>query len=99
MVISVMCIFSTTSRITAIGQGEPAMMPVRMWEKSVLGKSGCSSRAMNMVGTPWKAVIFSWWMQARAGLGEKYGSGNRLVPWVMLAVMASTMPKQWNMGT
>ena len=59
MVISVMCILSTTSRMTLMGQGEPAMMPVRMWEKSVFGKSGCSSRAINMVGTPWKAVIFS----------------------------------------
>ena len=46
-------------RITEIGQGDPAMMPVRIWEKSVFGKSGCSSMAINMVGTPWKAVIFS----------------------------------------
>ena len=66
-----MCIFPTTSCITAMGQGDPAIMPVRIWLKSVLGKSGCSSRAMNMVGTPWKAVTCSLWMQARAGLGEK----------------------------
>ena len=32
-------------------------------------------------------------------LGEKYGIGNMVPPWVMVAVMASTMPKQWNMGT
>ena len=99
MVISLMCILLTTSCITAMGQGEPAMMPVRMWEKSVLGKSSCSSMAMNMVGTPWKAVIRSLLMQLRAGLGLKYGRGRMVAPWVMEAVMASTMPKQWNMGT
>ena len=30
MVISFMCMRSTTSCITLMGQGEPAMMPVRM---------------------------------------------------------------------
>ena len=48
---------------------------------------------------PLKAVIRSWLMQAKAGLGEKYGSGRMVAPWVMAAVMASTMPKQWNIGT
>ena len=75
------------------------MMPVRMKEKSVRGKSSCSSMAMNIVGTPWKAVMRSWLMQASAGLGEKYGRGNMAPPCVTTAVMASTMPKQWNMGT
>ena len=55
--------------------------------------------AMNIVGTPWKAVMCSLWMQASDDLGEKYGSGSMVPPWVMVAVMASTMPKQWNMGT
>ena len=71
MTISGMCIFSTTSRITAMGQGLPAMMPVRMWLKSVLGKSSWASMAMNIVGTPWKAVMCSLWMQARDDLGLK----------------------------
>ncbi len=31
-------------------------------------------------------------------MGEKYGRGKSVVPWVMQAVMASTMPKQWNIG-
>ena len=94
MQISGMCIFSTTSCITFTGQGDPAMMPVRMWEKSVFSKSGCSSMAMNMVGTPWKAVIFSWLMQCRPFRGENAVMGHMVVPWVMAAVMASTMPKQ-----
>ena len=55
--------------------------------------------AMNMVGTPWKAVMCSLLMQARDDFGEKYGMGRMVPPWVMVAVMARTMPKQWNMGT
>ena len=54
-----MCICASTSCMTLIGQGLPAMMPVRIQEKSVFGKSGCSSMAMNMVGTPWNAVMCS----------------------------------------
>ena len=61
--------------MTEIGQGEPAMIPVRIYEKSVFGKSGCSSIAMNIVGTPWKQVIFSLLMQASDGFGVKYGIG------------------------
>ena len=55
--------------------------------------------AMNMVGTPWQQVIFSWLIHSKASLGEKAGIGDMVVPWVMAAVMAKTMPKQWNMGT
>ena len=99
MQISLMCILSTTSCMTLIGQGLPAMMPVRMWLKSVFSKFGCSSMAMNMVGTPWKAVICFSLMQCRPLRGEKAVIGYMEVPCVMAAVMASTMPKQWNMGT
>lgn len=66
-----MFITSAALRISSGGQLAPAMMPVRMWEKSVLGKSGWFIMAMNMVGTPLKVVIRSWLTQARAGLGEK----------------------------
>ena len=52
MVTSGMCMSFCTFFITSIGQGEPAMIPVRSEEKSYLAKSGCSSSAMNMVGTP-----------------------------------------------
>lgn len=47
-----MCISATTRFITSSGQGEPAMMPVRREERSKVAKSGWSSSAMNMVGTP-----------------------------------------------
>jgi len=96
---SVMCIFSNTSRMTFTGQGEPAMMPVRTREKSVFSKSGCSSIAMNIVGTPWNAVIGSFRMHSSDTFGEKYGIGLIVVACVIAAVIASTMPKQWNIGT
>ena len=57
--------------MTEMGQGLPAMIPVRIKLKSVFSKSGCSSMAMNMVGTPWKAVTCSLLMQASEDLGEK----------------------------
>ena len=38
-------------------------------------------------------------MQSSDTRGEKYGIGDMEVPCVMAAVMASTMPNQWNMGT
>ncbi len=75
------------------------MMPVRIREKSVFSKSGCSSMAMNMVGTPWKAVIGSLRMHSSDTRGEKYGIGLMVTACVTEAVMARTMPKQWNMGT
>ena len=75
------------------------MMPVRTCEKSVLAKSSCSSIAMNIVGTPWKQVIFSRVMHSSESFGEKAGIGHIVTPWVTAAVIASTMPKQWNIGT
>ncbi|OPZ74063.1 MAG: hypothetical protein BWY80_00733 [Firmicutes bacterium ADurb.Bin456] len=45
------------------------------------------------------AVIPSRFMASRDSLGEKYGMGTMVEPWVIDAVMDSTMPKQWNMGT
>ena len=59
MVISRRCILSTTRFITSIGQGEPAMMPVRSVDRSNSAKRGWSSSAMNMVGTPCRPVHFS----------------------------------------
>ena len=50
MVTSLMCIVSTTLRMTSTGQGEPAMMPVRKLLRSKRANSGCSSMAMNIVG-------------------------------------------------
>ena len=62
-------------------------------------KSGCCIIEINIVGTPLKAVMCSLCTQASAGLGEKYGRGHIVVPWVILAVIDSTIPKQWNIGT
>ncbi len=56
MVTSVMCISACTRFITSIGQGLPAMMPVRKVDRSNSLKRGWSSSAMNMVGTPCSPV-------------------------------------------
>ena len=55
--------------------------------------------AMNIVGTPWKAVICSRLIQSSEMRGENAGIGDIVVPCVIAAVIASTMPKQWNIGT
>ena len=47
-----MPISEPTRRMTSIGHGEPAMIPVRRLERSNSGKRGWSSSAMNIVGTP-----------------------------------------------
>ena len=52
MVTSVMFMVDWTFFMTSLGQGEPAMMPVRRLERSKPAKPGWSSSAMNMVGTP-----------------------------------------------
>ena len=52
MVTSPMCMWLCTFFITSMGQGDPAMMPVRRLLRSNFAKSGWSSWAMNMVGTP-----------------------------------------------
>jgi hypothetical protein len=48
MVISARCMSLTTRRITSIGHGEPAMMPVRRLLRSNSARRGCSSSAMNI---------------------------------------------------
>ena len=52
IVISSMPISEATRRMTSIGQGEPAMIPVRRLDRSNSEKRGWSSSAMNIVGTP-----------------------------------------------
>ena len=52
IVISAMPISEPTRRMTSIGQGEPAMIPVRRLDRSNSEKRGWSSSAMNIVGTP-----------------------------------------------
>ncbi len=72
------------------------MMPVRRVFKSNFEKSGCSSSAMNIVGTPWTAVHRSFSMAMSVDMGSKCSAGSTMVaPWVMQARLESTMPKQW----
>ena len=99
MVTSVMCMCSTTSLMVLAGQGEPAMIPVRRVRKSNLVNSGCSRMAMNMVGTPYRAVQCS-----RSTLIMTFTASNRsrmtmVAPWLTQAMTPRTQPKQWNSGT
>ena len=80
MQISGICIFSMTSFIVCIGQGDPAIMPVLICEKSVFGKFSWFSIAINIVGPPWKQVIFSLLMQSSPSLGENAGIGDIVTP-------------------
>ncbi len=64
-----------TRFITSMGQGEPAMMPVRRVDRSYFVKAGCSSSAMNMVGTPCTAVHFSASMVFSTASGWKVSTG------------------------
>ena len=50
--ISSIPISDETRFITSIGQGEPAMIPVRSELRSYRSKFSCPSWAMNIVGTP-----------------------------------------------
>ncbi len=80
----------------SIGQGLPAMIPVRSEERSNFAKSGWSISAMNIVGTPWSAVQRSASTASSAASGSKPSLGNTIAaPWVMQARFPSTMPKQW----
>ena len=85
--------------MTFIGHGLPAMMPVRIFLNLSASKSGCSKSAINIVGTPWNAVIFSVYMQCSDFLGENAVIGDIALPCVTHAVIARTIPKQWNIGT
>ncbi len=94
--ISLMCIRVLTSFITSIGQGEPAMMPVRRDVRLYFAKFGWVSSAMNIVGTPWSAVHFSFSTVFKTSSASKAGPGRTMVePWVTQARLESTMPKQW----
>ena len=71
LTISRMFMSAAAIRMSSGGQFDPAMMPVRIEEKSVAGKSGCWRIAMNIVGTPLKQVIFSRMTQASEDFGLK----------------------------
>ena len=82
--------------MTSTGQGEPAMIPVRREVRSYFSKSGCSSSAMNIVGTPYSDVQRSSCTVASTASGSNPASGMTIVaPWVTQPRMPMTMPKQW----
>ena len=90
-----MCIRAVTCFITSIGQGEPAMIPVRKVERSKSAKSGRPSSAMNIVGTPWRAVQRSSCTARNVLWGSKTSAGTTIVaPWVTAARLPRTIPKQ-----
>jgi hypothetical protein len=82
-------------RITSIGQGAPAMIPVRNDDRSKLANSGCSSCAMNIVGTPCSPVHFSSATVCKVASGSNPSPGYTIaVPCVVQARLPNTMPKQ-----
>ena len=95
MVISRQCILSTTRFMISIGQGAPAMMPVRREVRSNCRNAGCSSSPINIVGTPCKAVQRSSWTARSVDSGSKYAAGTTMVaPLATQAMLPKTMPKQ-----
>ena len=91
-----MCISETTRRMVSIGHGEPAMIPVRRLERSNDANSGCSSWAMNIVGTPKSDVQRSSWTARSVAPGSKAASGITMhEPCVVQPRLPITMPKQW----
>ena len=96
MVTSGMCIRDWTCFITSTGQGEPAMMPVRSDVRSNSPKRGCSSSAMNIVGTPYSDVQRSACdgLQDRERV-ERLAGTTMQAPCDVQARLPSTMPKQW----
>ncbi|MNT23778.1 hypothetical protein D3C72_1592130 [compost metagenome] len=71
------------------------MMPVRRVEKSKRLNSGWSSWAINMVGTPCRAVQRSSLAACMVASGSKASPGNTMqAPTETQASTDSTMPKQ-----
>jgi hypothetical protein len=75
MTISERCIAVQARFMTSIGQGLPAIMPVRSGPRSNLAKSGWSISAMNIVGTPYTAVHRSSAIALRVASGSKPSLG------------------------
>ena len=95
IVTSSMCIRERTWLITSTGQGAPAMIPVRRLDRSKSPMRGCSSSAMNIVGTPYSDVQRSSSTARSVVTGSKLAPGTtRQAPCVRQARLASTMPKQ-----
>ncbi|EJX04042.1 hypothetical protein EVA_07849 [gut metagenome] len=94
-----MCIFSSTCFMSSIGHSEPAMIPVLSDVKSNMLNIGWLSSAINIVGTPYRAVQRSLWIDANTSSGSNFSTITCVHPWVSTFIDASTTPKQWNSGT
>ena len=96
IVISPIPIAESTRRMTSIGHGEPAMIPVRRLDRSNSEKRGWSSSAMNIVGTPYSAVQRSLATASSVARGSKATSGYTMhAPLTLHARFPNTIPKQW----
>ena len=96
IVTSSMCICVRTFFMTSTGQGAPPIIPVRREERSKRPNSGCSSSAMNIVGTPQREVQRSSDTASSTAPGSNASPGTTMhAPCVMQASVPSTMPKQW----
>ena len=91
-----MCMRSMTWRMTSTGHGEPAMIPVRSDERSNSSKRGWPSSAMNIVGTPYRAVQRSSATASSVASASKAGAGMTMhAPCEVEPRLPMTMPKQW----
>jgi hypothetical protein len=99
MVISSAPMSLTTCFITSSGQGLPAMIPVRRLDVSYFSYSGCSSSAMNIVGTPKSAVHRSSWTACNTFSASNCSTGTIVPSWVTVFSVPKTHPKQWKNGT
>ena len=81
------------------GQALPLMMPVLSEWKSNFEKSGWSSIAMYIVGTPYTAVHFSRSMDIITWMGSNFSRNTIVEPWFTQLITPSTHPKQWKSGT
>ena len=94
-----MYIFSDTCFISSTGQSEPAMIPVRRHDISNMENIGWFNSAMNIVGTPYRAVQRSLCTDASTTSGSNFSTITSVQPCVRQFIVASTTPKQWNKGT
>ena len=99
IVISGRCMSVITRRINGSGHNEPAITPVRSDVRSYFLKSGCSSSAMNMVGTPYSAVQRSVCTISSTRFASNASTTQRHAPCVYAPSTPITQPKQWKSGT
>ena len=75
------------------------MIPVRNELMSNMLNIAWFNSAMNMVGTPYKAVQRSLWTDASTTNGSNFSTITWVQPCVRQFIVANTTPKQWNKGT